>query len=130
MSCFESLTNVKKEPATFTIALPTGTTVLITHIGDAVLVNGLKLTKVLYVPKFNHNLLSIHKLAEEIKCNLIFRPGKCVIIDTATKQVIGKGKMRQKFYYLKDDGVSVTSKLMNSQRSITTSEVKKGVVEN
>lgn len=62
--CFESLTNVKQALATFIIALPTGATVLITYIGDVVLRNGLKLTKVLYVPQFNHNLLSIHKLVE------------------------------------------------------------------
>lgn len=77
--------------------------------------NGLRLTKVSYVPRLNQNSLSIHKLAEKRKCNVIFHPGKCVIIDIETKQVIGIGEMREGLYYLKNDGMFITSKAMNSQ---------------
>lgn len=62
-SSLQNMVNVKLAPSTFTITLPTGATAVITHIGDVMLRNGLRLTNVLHVPQFNHNLLSIHKLA-------------------------------------------------------------------
>lgn len=73
-SSLHNLINVKLAPATFNITLPTGDTTSISHIGDTVLPNGLKLFNVLYVPQFNHNLISIHKLVKDSKCDVIFRP--------------------------------------------------------
>lgn len=66
------LSNVKEMSSHQTIKLPTGDTSMISHIGDVLLSNGLKLNEVLYVPKFNHNLLSIHKLAHDNKCQVVF----------------------------------------------------------
>lgn len=59
----ENMVNIRTAPSTFTITLPTGAKASITHVGDVLLPNGLKLKNVLHVPQFNHNLLSIHKLA-------------------------------------------------------------------
>lgn len=50
------LTNVKVSSSQCTIKLPTGVIASITHVGEVVLKNGLKLKGVLYVPTFNHNL--------------------------------------------------------------------------
>lgn len=99
-SSLQNMVNVKLAPSTFTITLPTGATAVITHIGDVMLQNGLRLTNVLHVPKFNHNLLSIHKLAQDSKCDVIFSPSKCVIIDATTKGIVGRGEMRQGLYNL------------------------------
>lgn len=77
----ENLINVKRIPANYTINLPTGDTAVITHIGDVILPNGLKLANVLYVPQFHHNLLSIHKLALDNKCQVMFHPNSFVILD-------------------------------------------------
>ncbi|XP_074342198.1 uncharacterized protein LOC141679655 [Apium graveolens] len=78
-TCLTLLTNVNLAPAYYTIKLPTGDNVIITHIGDIMLDNGLKLMGVLYVPKFNHNLLSVHKLAHDNGCHVMFNPNKCKI---------------------------------------------------
>ena len=72
-------------PSSFTIKLPTGASTPITHIGDVVLPNGLKLFNILYFPQFNHNLLSIHKLAKDINCNVTFHLKGCVIVDSVSK---------------------------------------------
>lgn len=77
-----NLLNVRKAPPNFSIKLPTGGTTLITHIGDIRLENGLKMMNVLYVPDFNHNLLSIHKLAKDNNCDIMFYPDRCMIIDS------------------------------------------------
>ncbi|KAL8087731.1 hypothetical protein AgCh_037765 [Apium graveolens] len=53
--------------------------------------NGLKMMNVLDVPDFNHNLLSIHKLAKDNNCDIMFYPDKCMIIDATSKQVETQG---------------------------------------
>ncbi|XP_074346359.1 uncharacterized protein LOC141685137 [Apium graveolens] len=115
-SSLGNLMNVKPAPATFTINLPTGATTHITHIGDAVLPNSLKLTNVLFVPQFNHNLLSIHKLAQDSGCDVMFRPNNCVIIDSSSKKVLGKGELRQGLYYLKCDNMATQGAAMTGQK--------------
>ncbi|KAL8133933.1 hypothetical protein AgCh_009118 [Apium graveolens] len=88
-SSLGNMVNVRPAPSTFTITLPTGDSALITHIRDVSLPNGLKLKNVLYVPQFNHNLLSIHKLAEVNECNVVFHPSVCVIKHSAINDVMG-----------------------------------------
>lgn len=126
----ESLSNIRPAPATFSITLPIGATAVITHIGDARLPNGLKLMNVLYVPQFHHNLLSIHKLAKDSKCDVIFGPGNCTIIDSGSKTVIGKGEVRNGLYYLLDDERLKRSMAMTGQKIIDTaveaSQTEKG----
>lgn len=117
VSSLESMVNVKRAPSTFTITLPTGVTALITHVGNILLANGLKLSNVLHVPQFNHNLLSIHKLSKDSKCDVIFHPNKCTIIDSATKDVIGMGEMKQGLYYLKNEEIYMSGQAINGQKS-------------
>lgn len=101
MTCsLDNLVNVKVAPFTFTIKLPTGATASISHIGDVILPNGLKLLDVLYVPLFTHNLLSIHKLAKDAQCDVLFQPSQCVVINSKTKKVIAKGVLKEGLYYL------------------------------
>lgn len=116
-SSLENLMNVKRVPSIFTITLPTGATTMITHIGDVVLENGLKLVDVLYVPQFHHNLLSIHKLAQDNNCEVIFHPKSCTIMDSETKDVVGVGEMKRGLYYLNNNKVNVIVKAMSGQRT-------------
>ncbi|XP_074323954.1 uncharacterized protein LOC141660872 [Apium graveolens] len=127
----KNLINVKRAPTSYTITLPTGATTLITHIGNVVLQNGLKLNNVLYVPQFNHNLLSIHKLAQDGKCEVTFQPNRCVITDVGTKHVVGVGEIKQGMYYLKNEnfinkGVAMNG-IMRSEKEIIDSNGRKEV---
>lgn len=116
----KNLENVKLAPPNFTINLPTGATAVIKHIGDVVLPGGLRLTDVLHVPQFNHNLLSIHKLAQGSRCTVVFHPNKCLIVDSMTGGVIGRGELKQGLYYLKNDksvGMAMTGQISKEVRN-------------
>ena len=75
------------------------------------------LSNVLHVPQFHHNLLSIHKLAKDTDCEVVFKPESCVITSTKTKDVLGVGKMNQGLYYLSFDVPMTSGKAMSGQAS-------------
>ncbi|KAL8131684.1 hypothetical protein AgCh_007576 [Apium graveolens] len=99
------LSNVKLAPEQYTIRLPTGDSVLISHIGDRTLNNGLKLLGGLYVPTFHHNLLSIHKLSKDNACIVMFLPDKCVIQNAQSNNVQGVGILKNGLYFLVNGAV-------------------------
>lgn len=85
-SSLDALTNVRGASSKFTIHLPTGDVAKISHVGDVLLPN-LKLSNVLYVPKFKHNLISVQKLTKESNCTVNFLPKSCVISYNVTNKV-------------------------------------------
>lgn len=113
----KNLINVKHAPTNFIITLPTGATTLITHVGDVLLRNGMRLKNVLHVPQFNHNLLFIHKLAQDGKCEVMFQPSKCVIFDSTTRSVMGVGEMKQGLYYLRNEKAYAQGVAMNGEKT-------------
>ncbi|KAL2926727.1 Retrovirus-related Pol polyprotein from transposon RE2 [Bienertia sinuspersici] len=54
------------------IGLPNGDTAVVTHRGEVNLNKDLKLTNVMYVPSFRHNLISVQKLIKENCCEVKF----------------------------------------------------------
>lgn len=56
------------------IYLPIKATVQITHMGSVTLTSSLTLHKVLFVPTFNCNLLSVSKLTQDSSCVVTFFP--------------------------------------------------------
>ena len=104
----DRMTNVQPAPPDLIIKLPTGATFNITHIGDITLLNGLHLKRVLYVPQFRHNLLSIHKLSQDNNCVVNFHPAGCKIIDAQTHQTKAIGTLQHGLYYMKDSPFSLS----------------------
>lgn len=82
------------------INLPNGATSHITHYGDLKLNNDLTLKKVLIVPDFKHNLLSVNKLTASNVCQVDFYANYCTIVKTDDRRVIGIGECRNGLYYL------------------------------
>ena len=105
----ESLVNVKPAAPNLTIKLLTGAATVITHIGDLILQNGLKLSNVLYVPQFQHSLISIHRLSQDNKCEVIFHPSSCSVVDVNTRQLKALGKLRNGLYYLDNSSIKTSS---------------------
>lgn len=104
------LVNLKPVVANMTVNLPTGAKAMVSHVGDVYLQNGLQLLNVLYVPMFTHNLLSIHKLAQDNKCYAVFSPNSCTIVDTVFHAIKGKGTVVNDLYHMTntiDNEVSV-----------------------
>lgn len=64
---------------------PTGTTAVITHTGTILFPSGLTLNKVLCVPSFQHNLLSVQRLIADNNCEVQFFSTHCTIVDKSTK---------------------------------------------
>ncbi|KAL2902564.1 Retrovirus-related Pol polyprotein from transposon RE2, partial [Bienertia sinuspersici] len=101
MVCDKSLLinsqEVKNSPK---IRLPNNETVRITHIGDVELNESVRLSRVICVPEFKHNLISANKLVKSGDCQVIFYPEFCVIQDSASRTIKGVGKAQNGLYFL------------------------------
>lgn len=69
----------------------------------------------LYVPKFNHNLLSIHKLAQDNGCHVVFYPEKCLILDSINNKAKGMGILKNGLYYLACDSDKECNQITTTQ---------------
>ncbi|KAL2934853.1 Retrovirus-related Pol polyprotein from transposon RE1, partial [Bienertia sinuspersici] len=85
------------------ITLPNGKTAKVTHVGKVRLSDKLELKNVLFVPEFQHNLLSVSKLAVDDKCKVEFHPKVCAILDKTTHEVKGLGNTLNGLYYLVEE---------------------------
>ena len=98
----DGLVDVKQAPSNSVINLPNGGVAAITHIGNLTLQNGLLLKNVLYVPTFNHNLLSIRKLAQDNGCYATFTPTKCIILSNVGNSILATGVIDNGLYCFVD----------------------------
>lgn len=71
------LTNHRPLPSPFLITLPNGYKVNVTKIGDIHMNPSLTLYKVLFVPSFKFNLISVHCLVSQLKENVSFNSFSC-----------------------------------------------------
>lgn len=110
------------------INLPTGETLVISHIGHVELKNGLRLNNVLYIPSFKQNLLSVQKLTEDGGLKVGFHPGFCVIQYGKTGKVKGLGEGAHGLYFLIDLPLSELEKCVNTKEinSVTFKAARKG----
>jgi len=70
------------------ITLPDGSVKNVTLGGNVKLDNNITLSKVLYVPEFKFNLLSVTKLLTQQNLCLYIYPTECLFQDLTTKQVV------------------------------------------
>lgn len=79
-----------------------------------------------YIPQFNHNLLSICKLSQDCKYEVMFGPGGCVISDSVSKNVVGVGEIKQGLYYLMNEKLAVMQAVTwgDVQRKVTDEKKK------
>lgn len=83
------------------VKIPNGDVMPVKNIGNASLPNGLKIERVLHVPDFQCNLLSVSRLTKEYNCVLIFFfPDFYIMQDLASRNLIGVGKQRDGLYNL------------------------------
>ncbi|XP_075490977.1 uncharacterized protein LOC142529351 [Primulina tabacum] len=90
------------------IQLPNGHTTTITHVGPVDINNTITLDHVLFVPDFQHNLLSVSQFTKHHHCCVTFYPNFCVFQDLSTGTIMGIGKERNGLYHL--DNSSIHSK--------------------
>lgn len=105
MVCSTSYLSSITTRVSYTVKLPNGAEVPVTHIGNVQVTENLLLTIVLCVPSFTFNLLSAKKLAESLSYCLIFLSNLCFIQDLASWITIGMGEVRDGLYHLLDSEV-------------------------
>lgn len=65
--------------STNTITIPNGTKIPVKNIGNIILTPDIELHNALHVPGFQFNLISVHKLCQDMLCTLSFTADKCFI---------------------------------------------------
>ncbi|KAL8138180.1 hypothetical protein V2J09_004181 [Rumex salicifolius] len=75
----------------YTISLPNGSSIRVTHHGSVTVLPGLTVHNVLFVPQFRFNLLSVRKLVSQTRCNILFTPETCLLqeLSLRTRMVLG-----------------------------------------
>ena len=81
------------------VNLPNGVSMVAGLEGSMTLGPKINLDKVLYIPNFSCNLISVAQLIRELKCIVIFDEDLCVIQDRTSKSLIGVGRLREGVYY-------------------------------
>ncbi|XP_071728760.1 uncharacterized protein [Rutidosis leptorrhynchoides] len=97
----EWLDNVISHKTIGPVIIPNGNSVPVERIGNVKLTDGISLKRVLNVPEFKCNLLTVGKLSNDLNCSLMFFLKKCFIQDLRSRNLIGMGELRDGLYYLK-----------------------------
>lgn len=84
----------------FTINLPNGSSIPISHIGTIQFSDTFVLTNVLCVPSFSFNLIFFSKLTSSLHCCFFFLSQHCFIQDLTQWRTIGLGSRHDNLYIL------------------------------
>ncbi|KAE9592424.1 putative RNA-directed DNA polymerase [Lupinus albus] len=95
-----SLFSTRKNIPPILITLPNGQKINTSISGTVRLTNNIELKDVLFVPHFQVNLVSVHKLVKTLQCHLIFSQNQCVILQNISKKMIGSANLQQRLYAL------------------------------
>nr|KYP48175.1 hypothetical protein KK1_030178 [Cajanus cajan] len=88
-----------KEP--IYIIVPIEDVVMIKNKGIMTLDENIKLFDILYVPQFGCNLISIHKLINDLNCIVTYYGDNFVIQDQTKKKMTGSGEFHDGIYLFK-----------------------------
>lgn len=100
MICSASYFSKIKAEVSYSVALPNGEIVPVTHIGTVKFSESLILDYVLCVPSFSFNLVSARKIAQIMNYCLVFFPDLCIIQDLLTWTATGMGEVKWGLYHL------------------------------
>ncbi|XP_019241750.1 PREDICTED: uncharacterized protein LOC109221753 [Nicotiana attenuata] len=93
------LTNIKILVYPYLVSLPNGYKVKVTLIGDVVLSPKFSLKKVLFVPSFKFNLISVHSLIVQLDCIVVFTKYVCILLQgPSLKRPLEIGKAKTGMY--------------------------------
>ncbi|KAL5560246.1 hypothetical protein UlMin_036457 [Ulmus minor] len=112
--CYDKTLFESFEPDAITsyVTLPNGQKASIDRIDKVRVSSFILLDRVLFVPSFKCNLVSISALSKFSNCALIFSADGCIIQDTTRAIQIGKGSRIGNLYYLVHNHVQVCSNFL------------------
>ncbi|KAL4580545.1 hypothetical protein LXL04_016743 [Taraxacum kok-saghyz] len=83
------------------VSHPNGSFAQINKIWNMQLSDSITLYDVFAVPDFNINLLSVHKLCRDSKCEVVFNEHNCYVQDLQSKVTVENGNQTDGLYYMK-----------------------------
>ena len=95
MDLFSEVKGLKQ---TINVGLPDGSTKIVKKIGVVRISPKITLMNVLYIPEFQHNLLSLSKLIDHSKVKIVFDENGCVLQDPISKEAIAYGRRLNGLY--------------------------------
>jgi len=99
MSYNESMfINLKLLPFPLMVNLPNSYRVRVTHVGSVILLPNLVLSRVLFIPSFKFNLLSVFQLCQQFKCILAFTPSVCLLQGRSVNSPLEVGESHKGLY--------------------------------
>lgn len=81
------------------ITVPDGRKAFVTYIGQVELSPEITLHNVLYVPNFCFNLISVHRLVQDLGCSVVFNTNGCVLQGPSMRRPLVLGDLSQGLYY-------------------------------
>ena len=111
-------------PSNKKIATADGSLTTVAGIGDVKISPLMTLKNVLHVPRLSTNLVSIHKLTQDLCCNIIFYHNSCVFQDKDSGRMIGHTREQDGLYYLE---TSIPNRLSHSFSSESVSANKEKI---
>ena len=119
------------EPLNATILVSDGKRVDITHIGTIFLNNGITLSKVLYAPHFQFNLISVNKLCKDMNASMSFTHAECYLQGHFLKgPPLLLGSLVGGLYHLKSDFTVQGASPPNSPSQVVLKYANTSVVNN
>lgn len=82
-----------------TVRLPNGNIINVTKTGTIHLGQNLILKNVLYIPKFEFNLLSVSRVCDDNSCYATFNSNNCLFQDHSIGRVMALGSMVEGLYF-------------------------------
>nr|GMD22766.1 Integrase, catalytic core [Ipomoea batatas] len=116
--CDDSLlNNVESKYGEFPVTIPNGDKVAVSSIGGTKLPNGMQISRVLNIPDFQCNLVSVGRLTKDFDCALTFFSDFCIMQDLPSRKLIGVGRMHGGLYYMEPayrEGMAMSVKSKDS----------------
>ena len=72
----------------------------VTQAGSVNISSSIHLKNCLLIPSLSHKLLSISQLTKELNCTVLLTSDSCIVQDTQTGKIIGRGIERGGLYYV------------------------------
>ncbi|XP_019228351.1 PREDICTED: uncharacterized protein LOC109209521 [Nicotiana attenuata] len=100
------LFNIQTLPVPYLVSLPNGYKVKVTSIGSVVLFPDLTLHNVIYIPSFQYNLISVHKLLCHDVDIVQFTKAACTLQGPSLKKPVVLGRLDNGLYKLFQQSIS------------------------
>ena len=77
-----------------------GATIPVYQAGPADISSSLRVNSCLLIPSLSHKLLSVSQLTKELHCTVVFNSDGCLVQDTLTGTILGRGTEQGGLYYV------------------------------